>query len=261
MNQIILAAEMNWWEPIPCIALWLGICLCLLLFPGIWKRISAPLNHPFFAGAKDNPGCLMMTIPIMFWITLGCIIVFCVGWPVSYGLHKLGLHPNYNGGRSPLMDAAASKKSRTKVCEELIEAGAEVNATDNNNQSPLMLAAANNNPEICAVLIKAGAEVNATDNNNRSPLMIAAWKSNNSEVCAVLIKAGAEVNATDNEGVSPLIDAAAINTAEVCTVLIEAGAEINAIDKEGKKAIHYAKDNPHLKDTDVYWQLHDASFE
>ena len=50
-------------------------------------------------------------------------------------------------------------------------------------------------------------------------------------------------------------------TPEALSILIKAGAEVNARDKTGRKAIDYAKSNFHLKDTDVYWKLHDASFE
>jgi ankyrin repeat protein len=48
---------------------------------------------------------------------------------------------------------------------------------------------------------------------------------------------------------------------EVCTALIKAGSDVNARDKDGKCALDYAKENDALKDTDVYWQLHNASFE
>ena len=117
-------------------------------------------------------------------------------------------------------------------------------------------------PAIISALIKAGAEVNATNSDGMSPLMMAAWTNSNPEVLATLIKARAEVNATNSDGMSPLMWAAKTNSnPEVLATLIKAGAEVNATNSDGKKAIDYAKENDALKDTDVYWQLHDASFE
>ena len=138
-------------------------------------------------------------------------------------------------------------------------------------------AAIHSMPEVISVLIEAGADVNAKDKDGITPLMWAAWYNDIPEVISVLIKAGAKVNARvplfkdsvdvpestkEKEGWSPLMFAASNNrNPEVISVLIKAGAEVNARDKTGRKAIDYAKSNFHLKDTDVYRQLHDASFE
>ena len=131
-----------------------------------------------------------------------------------------------------------------------------MNARDTDGWSPLMYAARfNSDPEVCEVLIKAGA-------NPKLVLWHATGFKSHPEVCEALIKAGADVNAKNSRGESPLIHAVKCGRSpEVCAVLIKAGADVNARDNDGKKAIDYAKENNALKDTDVYGQLHDASFK
>ena len=52
----------------------------------------------------------------------------------------------------------------------LLEAGADVNAKGDNEETALMLAAANPNPEVVSLLLEAGADVNARDNRGNSAL-------------------------------------------------------------------------------------------
>ena len=82
----------------------------------------------------------------------------------------------------------------------LIEAGANVNALDSDQDSALHLAS-EMNPDIVPVLLEAGATVNLLDNNHLSPLFFAAFSDHDSAVAA-LMAAGADPHL----GVSPLTD-------------------------------------------------------
>ncbi|HXL01820.1 MAG TPA: ankyrin repeat domain-containing protein [Candidatus Atribacteria bacterium] len=109
--------------------------------------------------------------------------------------------------------------------------------------------------------IEAGANVNARDENGMTPLMHAAGANQNPEVIKVLLEAGAEVNARDEDGWTPLMQAACFNqNPEVIKVLLEAGADGKIRCKEGKTAFDYAKENKHLRNTEVYWLLKDAQY-
>ena len=129
----------------------------------------------------------------------------------------------------------AARWGRFEAVKVLIEAGADVNARDNDGRTPLMHAS---DSEIVKVLIEAGADVNARDNNGRTPLM----RVSDSEAVKVLIEAGADVNAQDSYGETPLMCASDWGRSEAVKALIEAGADVNAQDSYGRTALMYASD-------------------
>ena len=110
--------------------------------------------------------------------------------------------------------------------------------------------------------IKAGVDVNLRDGEGSTPLMYAAGYNTNPDVLSVLIKAGADVNARAENGKTPLMYAANYNTnPDVLSVLIKAGADVNARNEWGWTALKFAKDNPAIKGTKVYWELNDAQYK
>jgi len=48
---------------------------------------------------------------------------------------------------------------------------------------------------------------------------------------------------------------------DVISVLIKAGADVNARNERGWTALKFAKDNPAIKGTKVYWELNDAQYK
>ena len=89
-------------------------------------------------------------------------------------------------------------------------------------------------------MIDAGADVNAKDNDGFTRLHAAA-KDGNAEMIPVLVKAGADVHAKDNICWTPLHWAAGNGKAEVIPVLVKAGADVHAKDKFGKTPLDWAK--------------------
>lgn len=90
---------------------------------------------------------------------------------------------------------------------------AEVNAKNNDDQTPLMFAAMSDpSPEAISTLVRAGADVNAK--KNPKP-----------EIIAALVKAGADVNAKDIGGKSVLDWGRQNRNKEVLAELIKAGAK------------------------------------
>ena len=81
-------------------------------------------------------------------------------------------------------------KSSAPVVRALIEAGAEVEAFNGDQESPLHWAAAYN-PVVVQVLVQANAKVNVLDKWNWSPLYLAA-RANNIEAVVCLCEAGAD---------------------------------------------------------------------
>lgn len=171
--------------------------------------------------------------------------------------------------RTPLDWAAC--RCHPQVINVLVKAGADVNRTDKNGWTPLLLASesiedacesaiialiqakADVNCQVkrrgwtplhyavCKgltratdALIKAGSDVNRAANNGATPLHVAAWWGN-AEAIAALVSAGAKVNQRDKDGGTPL-HAVAVSLAgheQVITALVKAGADLHAADDEG----------------------------
>ena len=80
---------------------------------------------------------------------------------------------------------AAGFNSSAEVVKELTVAGADVNALDSDQESPLHYAA-EMNPDIVPVLLEAGANVNLLNYNQLSPLYYAVFSDHDSAVAALM---------------------------------------------------------------------------
>ena len=119
-----------------------------------------------------------------------------------------------------------------EVIDPLIRAGANVNATNRYNITPLALACTNGSALVVAKLLQAGADPNASP-NGESPLMVAA-RTGDLETVKVLLAHGAATNAVESErGQTALMWAAAEAHPAVVKLLIEQGADVQARAKGG----------------------------
>jgi ankyrin repeat protein len=131
--------------------------------------------------------------------------------------------------------------SKTK---KLLMLGANVNATDVEGHSPLIVAEActtrPGRPELVELLIANGAMVNLQARDGRTALMCAAGNGDTRAVKA-LLKSGASVNIADNEGQTALIKAVRFSCDEdTIRALLSAGADLTARDHKGRDALSNA---------------------
>ena len=100
----------------------------------------------------------------------------------------------------------AVNSSNIAVVRELINKGANTNATNKDGSSVLFEAIAKENKQIIELLIKSNANVNGAYHGELTPLMWAAIRGA-TEIVDLLIKAGADVNVKTISGRSAVITA------------------------------------------------------
>lgn len=132
---------------------------------------------------------------------------------------------------APLHNAALS--GNLAAVRRLVNAGANINArNNNNNMTPLMFAAHGGHAHIIRHLINRGANARArqTQNDPRTALIYAVEKGNMNSVRALLRHSN--LNAQDGNGRSALTMAANLNKRNLVRMLVRAGAKPNAVTLE-----------------------------
>lgn len=84
----------------------------------------------------------------------------------------------------------ASREGNTAEVRTLLDAGAEVNAANDDGFTALMAASVKGHTDIAKLIIKAGADVNAQTNDRFTALMYAS-QYGHTEIVELLKKAGA----------------------------------------------------------------------
>ena len=127
-----------------------------------------------------------------------------------------------------------------KILRALIKHGADVNATNKNNLTPLMLAYHKGKVEAIHVLVTAGADSNLTDNGGFTVTHHAILGGCDKETLQAIIHHGLDVNATSKDNISPLMLACRQGNVDCVNVLLKAGADPNIQDTNGMTLIYYA---------------------
>jgi ankyrin repeat protein len=99
---------------------------------------------------------------------------------------------------------------------------------------------------IVKFLVSEGADVNAKNSIDTTPLREAVFRRN-IEVARFLISEGADVNAKNNVGATPLHFAARQNMPVFARLLVSNGADVNAGDNWGHTPLSLARDSGHTE--------------
>jgi ankyrin repeat protein len=109
----------------------------------------------------------------------------------------------------------------------------DVNVRNNNNGTPLHVAASQAKPEGAKILIAHKALIDARAKDGSTPLHFAAYKrlKGHFEVAKILLENGADANAKMNNGATPLDLAESMGNTETASLLRKYGA------KEGQGSV------------------------
>lgn len=108
---------------------------------------------------------------------------------------------------------------------QLLNKNLDINKTDNDGKTALLLAIENQNVKTIEFLLKNGAEVNIQDKEGFSPLMIAT-SLNNFEICSLLVTKGADIHIKNYRGQDCALLAAKNMNPEIIILFEDLGLEI-----------------------------------
>lgn len=138
-------------------------------------------------------------------------------------------------GRTALHHAAG--RGHVEVAAVLLDAGAEIDAREQDAETPLHYAAWRSHLAVARQLIARGADLEARNRWERTPLLIVARETGSAEMARLLIEAGADANVRDRGGDSPLDLAAWRGFAQLVDLLLDKGAELPPADSDGRRAV------------------------
>ena len=139
----------------------------------------------------------------------------------------------------------ASFYGHAATVKALLKAGACVQTSNCYGGTPLSGAAYNGHDQVVGILIDAKAVVNTVDSTGRTPLSTASFNGHEN-VVEMLLEAGAHVDAADNDGRTALSSASFKGHEGVVKILLEAGADLRIANKYGGTALSGAMRNGHV---------------
>ncbi|HLJ92176.1 MAG TPA: ankyrin repeat domain-containing protein [Gemmataceae bacterium] len=157
---------------------------------------------------------------------------------------------------TPLKDALpplvlAARYDRPGVATALLDAGADVEATDSEGNTALAVAAEAGCSGVAQLLLARGVDINHANDRGFRPLDQAAVGEDDGhvEILGLLLEAGADIHYATNGGSTPLSSACMSGRLENVTQLVQAGADVNEC-VNGKTALQEAIGCDHEKIVD-----------
>jgi ankyrin repeat protein len=184
--------------------------------------------------------------PVMMRGKLAQELFLAIGHRDLAGVQSLlarGADPNARNGLelTPLIFAALS--GQLPVAEALLHAGAKLDEPTIYGTA-LTFAAAGGNVPVIRSLLARGAAVNPARPDGTTVLMYAA-RNGDPEIVQELLRRKADVNAKNGDGATPLIYAAREGKVEAGQLLLTSGAAVEARDSHRWTALMYAAVNGH----------------
>lgn len=144
------------------------------------------------------------------------------------------------GGYTELM--IAIRNDYEKIAQTLIQKGADVNARNKEQWTPIHLAAYNGNAEMMDLLLANGAKLDLVNDIQQSPLHLAI-QNGNMKTVEKLLDLGVAIDRPDKNGYTPLMYAAAQGKIKLVKLLLDRGSDPKAEDKHGNTVVLQAKAN------------------
>lgn len=116
----------------------------------------------------------------------------------------------------------------------------DVHQIDEFGKTALAYAAANGNEYMINCILQAGADINARDNLNKTPLMYAVSKAGNIKIVELLLEAGANPSVIDTQHNSVLMYAVLYGDLDIVKLLLKKNHNINTVNSAGLNLLNLA---------------------
>ncbi|KAI1802507.1 ankyrin repeat-containing domain protein [Daldinia bambusicola] len=139
-----------------------------------------------------------------------------------------GADPNAPDNRNITPLLLAVEESFRDAVTMLLKYGADPNfAAGPQSETPFAISVAEDKPELVRILLTYGGDVNHVMANGNTALLTAIIKKGTKRVIDMLLDYGSDANAKNREGHSPLFEAIQTNRVEIVTSLLDHGANPN----------------------------------
>ena len=161
--------------------------------------------------------------------------------------HAFWRRSSWQAGWSDPVIPLAAALGQVSVMEDLLQAGGNINATDEGGRTGLILAAQGGHVEMVKALIEKGVNIKAKDHEGNTALIHAA-RQGKVDMVKDLVRAGRRriINVAGANKRSALQEAAAAGHVGVVKALLTAGADKDAKDAQGRTALMLAVEQGHV---------------
>ncbi len=157
---------------------------------------------------------------------LAALLIFGAGFvPSSYGGEA---ETNLSAAISSIPEGTEGAQARKANIEQILSKKVNVNAKNQDGDTPLIIAAVHGDVDVAKALMAKGADINAKGaKDGATPLMVAVY-TGDLELAKALLDKKADLNSVNQDGDTALSIAVRNGEVEIVELLLSKGADINA---------------------------------